>query len=130
MGKELFLYKDTMIVSETDTKGNITYVNDEFCKYAEFTKDELIGKPHNIVRHPDMPRAAFADLWKSVSSGSTWKGFVKNTTKNGNYYWVQATVFASTTADGATRYVSVRVMANRNDIAEHEELYKQMRSKE
>jgi aerotaxis receptor len=77
-----------------------------------------------------MPRAAFADLWKSVSSGSTWKGFVKNTTKNGNYYWVQATVFASTTADGATRYVSVRVMANRNDIAEHEELYKQMRSKE
>jgi aerotaxis receptor len=130
MGKELFLYKDTMIVSETDTKGNITYVNDEFCKYAEYTKDEIIGKPHNLVRHPDMPKAAFADLWSTIKAGKTWKGYVKNTTKFGNYYWVQATVFPSVSADGAQRFVSVRVMAHRNDVAEHERLYKELRSKE
>jgi aerotaxis receptor len=130
MSRELFLYKDTMIVSETDTKGNITYVNDEFCKFAEYTKDELIGKPHNIVRHPDMPKAAFEDLWSHLKSGKTWKGFVKNKSKNGNFYWVHATVFSSVGADGNTRYVSVRVMPNRNDVEEHERVYKEMRLKE
>lgn len=130
MSRELFLYKDTMIVSETDTSGKITYVNDEFCKFAEFTKDEIIGQPHNIVRHYDMPKSAFADLWRTISSGKTWKGYVKNNTKYGNYYWVHATVFPSVSADGQKRFVSVRVMARREDIHECEKLYKDLKSKE
>jgi len=76
-GHEYKLDKETIIVSETDAKGRIVYANEDFCKIAKFTKDELIGKPHNIVRHPDMPKAAFADLWKTIQEGNIWKGIVK-----------------------------------------------------
>ena len=80
---ELKLAKDTMIVSETDTKGKILYVNNELCSFAKYSKDELIGKPHNILRHPDMPGVAFKDLWETINSGHTWSGIVKNSSKDG-----------------------------------------------
>ncbi len=122
-GHEYKLDKETIIVSETDGKGKIVYANEDFCKISKFTKDELIGKPHNIVRHPDMPKAAFEELWKTVKEGRVWKGIVKNRTKDGGYYWVNATVYPSQTPEGEVRYFSVRVRPTVDEIEKAEALY-------
>ena len=79
---------DTLILSTTDTKGRITYVNQTFVEVSGFTEEELIGKAHNIVRHPDMPPEAFEDLWVAMKAGLPWTGLVKNRRKNGDFYWV------------------------------------------
>ena len=130
MGREIVLDKDVVIVSETDSKGVILYANDDFCKICGYTKDELIGKPHNIVRHPDMPRVAFKDLWDTVKSGRTWQGIVKNSSKSGDYYWVNTKVYPSRTPDGKTKYVSVRVKPTREEIESSEKLYRKLRGQE
>ena len=127
MSQEVKLSIDTMIVSETDAKGNIIFANSDFCDIAGYTIEELIGKPHNIVRHKDMPKAAFEDLWKIVKSGKPWKGFVKNATKSGDYYWVFATVFPFTSCDGSKGYISCRRIASRNEIEKYENIYKNMK---
>ncbi len=127
MSKELKLGLDSFLLSETDEKGIIRFANDEFCKFAEYNLDELIGKPHNMIRHPDMPKAAFEDLWKTVQSGKPWKGFVKNKTKNGNYYWVFATVFPFRSCDGSNGYISCRRMASPDEINKYEALYANMK---
>ncbi|MAD42830.1 MAG: PAS sensor domain-containing protein [Arcobacter sp.] len=125
--EELKLSEESFLLSETDEKGIIRYANDEFCEYAEYTLEELVGKPHNMVRHPDMPKAAFEDLWKTVKSGTPWKGFVKNKTKHGKYYWVFATVFPFTSCDGSKGYISCRRMASTKEINKYENLYKTMK---
>ncbi len=81
---------ETLIVSKTDTKGRLTYFNDQFVDAAGFTEAELMGQPHNIIRHPDMPPEAFADLWATLKAGKPWAGAVKNRRKNGDFYWVLA----------------------------------------
>lgn len=124
MSKEIFLESTTMIVSETDEKGIILYANTDFCKMAGYTKDELIGQAHNIVRHEDMPKVAFEDLWKTIKSGKTWNGIVKNKTKNGDFYWVNATAYPSVTKNGKKRYVSVRVKPTKEEIEYASSLYK------
>jgi len=83
---------NSTLVSKTDPKGIITYANDMFCKISGYTKEELIGKPHNIIRHPDMEKAVFKDLWKTIKNGKIWHGIVKNLKKNGDYYVVDATI--------------------------------------
>ncbi|RXK01544.1 PAS sensor domain-containing protein [Arcobacter sp. CECT 8989] len=125
--REVELDKKTMIVSETDEKGIIIYANDDFCTIAGYTKEELIGQPHNIVRHPDMPKAAFKDLWTTIQEGKIWKGIVKNKTKDGNYYWVNATAYPSTSSNGKKRYISVRIKPTKKEIEKAEELYKTMK---
>ena len=125
--KETILDDYAFLVSQTDKKGIIQFANDDFCEYAEYTLEELIGQPHNIVRHPDMPKAAFEDLWKTVQSGKAWKGFVKNKTKLGKYYWVFATVFPFTSCDGSKGYISCRRMAVQSEIDKYEEIYKKMK---
>ena len=122
--QEVLLDKDTMIVSETDAKGIILYANADFCKIAGYTKNELIGEPHNKVRHPDMPKAAFEDLWKTVQSGNIWNGIVKNKTANGGFYWVNATAFPSVDFYGNKRYISVRVKPTETEIQNAIALYK------
>jgi len=98
-----------VLVSKTDLAGIITYANRAFCKIAGFTEAELIGQPHNIVRHPDMPEAAFVQMWQDIQSGTEWKGAVKNRCKDGGYYWVYATVMAEFNEQGEiTGYISVR----------------------
>lgn len=124
---EIKLTPESFLLSETDEKGLIRYANDEFCEFAEYALDELIGKPHNIVRHPDMPKEAFEDLWKSVKSGKTWKGFVKNKTKTGKYYWVFATVFPFVSCDGTKGYISCRKMASADEIKKYEIIYENMK---
>ncbi|WP_255211033.1 PAS domain-containing protein [Methylogaea oryzae] len=86
---EVVLRDDHMIVSKTDLKGLITYVNHDFLEISGFTERELIGFNHNIVRHPEMPPAAFKDLWDTVKAGKPWTGIVKNRCKNGDFYWVE-----------------------------------------
>lgn len=125
--QELKLSLDSFLLSETDEKGIIRFANDEFCKFAGYTLEELIGKPHNLVRHSDMPKAAFEDLWKTVQSGKPWKGFVKNKTKQGNFYWVFATVFPFISCDGSKGYISCRRMASQSEIDKYEKIYKNMK---
>src|SRR3569832_439819 len=88
-----YVMKDGMsIVSKTDTKGRITYVNPNFVEVSGLSVEDLLGKAHNIVRHPDMPEVAFADLWATLMAGLPWDGFVINRCKNGDFYWVMANV--------------------------------------
>lgn len=122
--REVKLSKDTMIVSETDSRGNIIYANADFCEIAGYSKEELIGKPHNYVRHPDMPRAAFKDLWDTIQKGNVWNGIVKNKTKDGGYYWVNATAYPSKNSKGELRYVSIRVKPTDEEVENAISLYK------
>jgi len=121
---EIELDSQTIIVSETDKSGKILYANDDFCKICGYSKDELIGKPHNIVRHPDMPKAAFEDLWNTIKEGKTWSGIVKNLARDGSYYWVNAKVYPTTSYDGEIRYVSVRIKPTSTEIENATKLYK------
>ena len=84
--------ESSILLSTTDLNSNITYANDEFCKIAGYSLDEMVHKPHNLVRHSDMPKLAFADLWHHLKNGQSWMGPVKNRCKNGDYYWVNAFV--------------------------------------
>ncbi|SMP87682.1 aerotaxis receptor [Epsilonproteobacteria bacterium SCGC AD-311-C15] len=123
--QEYVLKNDDFLVSQTDEKGIILFANDDFCKIAGYKLEELMGKPHNVVRHRDMPRAAFKDLWDTVKSGKVWSGYVKNKTKNGGYYWVYATVYPM--YDEVTRqktYMSCRRKPTKQEIADAETLYK------
>lgn len=124
---EILLEDTAFIVSETDEKGIIKFANDDFCKYAGYTLKELIGKPHNIVRHPDMPKVAFKDLWETSKRGERWNGFVKNIAKSGKYYWVYATVYPFTSCDGEKGYISCRRKISREESETYNTLYKTMK---
>ncbi len=113
---EIELTDASLIVSKTDLKGRITFVNQDFLDISGFTIDELIGASHNIVRHPDMPPEAFADLWNTVKSGKSWIGIVKNRCKNGDFYWVEACVTPLKEGGQTVGYISVRKKASRAQI--------------
>ena len=130
MNKEVILDDTVFLVSETDEKGDIIFANDDFCKIAEYTVDELIGKPHNVVRHKDMPKIAFKDLWDTIKQGKVWTGYVKNATKSGNFYWVFATVFPTITSEGSRGYLSCRRKASQEEIDEATNLYIELNAKE
>ena len=97
-----------LIVSTTDTKGVITHVNHAFIEMSGYSEEELLGQPHFILRHPDMPAAAFKDLWDTVKKGEKWQGIVKNLRKDGAYYWVKATVIPNVRNGNVVGYTSVR----------------------
>ena len=115
------------IVSMTDTKGFITYVNDEFVRVSGFTEQELIGQPQNIVRHPDMPSGAFEELWTLLKAGKPWSRLVKNRCKNGDFYWVDANVTPLVENGVVTGFVSVRSKPSKAQIRQAEYLYKEMK---
>jgi aerotaxis receptor len=114
------------LVSKTDLKGVITYANDTFVEISGFTREELIGKPHNMVRHPDMPSAAFTDLWHTVQQGIPWRGLVKNRAKNGDHYWVKAFVVPIRENDRTIGYMSARSEASATEISATEALYQRI----
>lgn len=111
------------IISTTDLKGIITHVNDVFIEVSGFSREELIGKSHNIVRHPDMPPAAFQILWDHLKKGKPWMGLVKNRCKNGDHYWVNAYVTPITKNGQTIGYESVRVVPAREDVKRAEAIY-------
>ncbi|HID36357.1 MAG TPA: PAS domain-containing protein [Ghiorsea sp.] len=115
---------DDILVSKTDLKGKLTYANEAFCKISGMTEEELIGQPHNVVRHPDMPPEAFADLWATVKAGKPWTGYVKNRSADGGFYWVKACV-APEFDDGGRSigYISVRTCPTKSEISKIEALY-------
>ncbi len=112
-----------LIVSRTDTEGIITHVNQSFVYMSGYSREELIGKPHSILRHPDMPAAAFKDLWDKIKAGEKWHGYVKNLRKDGGYYWVYATVIPNIREGVIKGYTSVRRKPSRQRIDECIELY-------
>ncbi len=115
------------LISCTDLGGRITYVNDDFIAISGYTEDELIGQPHNLIRHPDMPRAAFHQMWAALKRGDPWLGVVKNRCKNGDHYWVLAYVTPIVQGGQAVGYQSVRVVPQRDHIERAERLYAKLR---
>ena len=117
-----------MLVSTTDTKGILTHCNGAFAQVSGFAYDELIGQPHNIIRHPDMPAEAFKDMWSTVGHGRPWTGMVKNRRKDGSYYWVEANVTPIMQGSKPRGYMSVRTKPSRQQVQDAEALYARMRS--
>ncbi|WP_348692681.1 methyl-accepting chemotaxis protein [Duganella fentianensis] len=126
--REVEVQEDQAIVSKTDLNGNIVYVNPYFCHVSGYSEAELMGAPQNIVRHPDMPPEAFADMWRSIQSGTPWTGIVKNRAKSGDFYWVKANVTPIREAGKTIGYMSVRTKAERSQINRAEEAYRAIRS--
>ena len=121
------LFTSSMLLSTTDLKGRITYANQDFCDIAGFEKEELVSHGHNIVRHPDMPKAAFQNLWDTISEGGSWMGPVKNRCKNGDHYWVNAYVTPIKDKQGKIyEYQSVRTRPSREVVNRAEKVYQQI----
>jgi len=116
------------IVSRTDTGGRITFVNRIFTEVSGFTEQELIGAPHNILRHPSMPQAAFANLWATIKAGRPWDGLVKNRASNGDFYWVQANITPILQDDRVAGFISIRSKPARADVAAAEQAYASIRA--
>ena len=123
---EVFMTEGKPIISKTNLKGQITAINRTFLEISGFTEPELINKQHNIVRHPDMPAAAFLDLWTTVKKEKPWKGIVKNRVKDGNYYWVYAQVTPVKINGQVTEYMSVRRIPTKQQINDAEKLYTEL----
>lgn len=121
--REVVLPEGQRIISTTDLKGRITYVNQVFCDISGFTEAELLGKAHNIVRHPDVPPAAFGNLWDSLKSDQAWRGIVKNRCKNGDHYWVDAYVTPLYDKGQKVGYQSVRFRPSPEQVAKAEVIY-------
>ena len=119
-----------LIISRTDLNGVLTHANDAFIELSGYTREELIGQPHAILRHPDMPRAAFKDLWTTVAAGKKWHGYVKNLCKDGSHYWVYATAGPNVRGGKIVGYTSVRRQPSRAKIAEITATYKEWLAKE
>ena len=119
---------DQTLVSVTDIKGRITYCNPAFVEVSGYQEAELMGQPHNLVRHPDMPEEAFRDMWDTIQAKQPWTGLVKNRRKNGDYYWVQANATPMVDGNTITGYLSVRTAPSRESIAAAEALYARMQA--
>jgi len=118
---------DELIISRTDLKGNITHANDLFCEISGYTNEELKGKPHNIVRHPDMPSSVFASLWQTIKDKKQWRGIVKNIRKDGGFYWVNA-IISGVYKDGElVEFKSLRTPVSFDDKLKHQKLYDKIR---
>ncbi|MEK0076762.1 methyl-accepting chemotaxis protein, partial [Bordetella pertussis] len=125
---ETKLREDQYLISRTDTKGRIVYANPAFVEVSGFERDELIGKAHNLVRHPDMPPQAYEDLWRTLQAGQSWLGVVKNRRKDGGFYWVLANATPIYEDGEVVAYSSVRVKASDEQIEAAEAAYAQLRA--
>ncbi|WP_326468461.1 methyl-accepting chemotaxis protein [Enterobacter wuhouensis] len=121
---EYLLGDDTTLMSTTDLDSYMTHTNDTFVQVSGYSLQELLGQPHNLVRHPDMPKAAFADMWYTLQQGEPWSGIVKNRRKNGDHYWVRANAVPMVRHGKVTGYMSIRAKATADEIAAVEPLYK------
>ncbi len=119
--------QDELIISRTDLNGHITYANETFCEISGYELSELIGNAHKIVRHPDMPSAAFKDMWETIQNKKQWIGVVKNLRKDKGYYWVQAIVSGVYKNGELIEYKSLRTPISYEDKLKHQKLYDKMR---
>ncbi|WP_201353879.1 PAS domain-containing protein [Hydrogenimonas urashimensis] len=123
---EEYTFADGVIISETDLKGIITYANRKFIEISGYSKEELVGKPHSIIRHPDMPKAAFKQMWDTIENDKEWQGIVKNLRKDGRYYWVD-TYIKPVYKDGKkVGYIAARHPAKQIDVLSIKNTYAQM----
>jgi len=130
LDQEIF-FDGRSLISETDTKGIIIYVNRKFVEMSGYSKEEAIGQPHNILRHPDMPKLAFEQMWKTIESGKIWEGYVKNLRKDGKFYWVIVNIVPKLDNNGKiTGYIASRKVPKRPDIQAAEHQYKEMMASE
>ncbi|MBV8621364.1 MAG: PAS domain S-box protein [Curvibacter sp.] len=118
---------DQTLISVTDLKGRITYCNDNFIMASGYSREELLGQPHNLIRHPDMPEEAFRDMWDTIQQAIPWTGLVKNRRKNGDHYWVRANATPVRSGNQIVGYLSVRTSVTEQETAPFERLYQQMR---
>jgi aerotaxis receptor len=125
-GKEITFPQSEQLISITDLQGNIKYVNDDFCNISGYKNEDLVGQHHNIVRHPDMPKEAFSDLWQKLKRGDSWRGMVKNRCKNNDYYWVDAYVTPVYENDIITGYQSVRTCPTNDQKVAATKLYQRL----
>jgi PAS domain S-box-containing protein len=127
-GNERVLADGQQLVSKTDLKGIITYVNQDFVEVSGYAAKELLGQPHNLIRHPDMPPEAFEDLWEHLKAGHPWSGLVKNRCKNGDFYWVDASVAPIREGGQVVGYISVRGKPSRQEIEGADAFYARVRA--
>lgn len=123
---EYLLTEDDILISATDPKGIITFANNKFYEIAEYKPGELVGRPHNIIRHPDMPKTAFADLWAIIQEGKVWQGYVKNRSQHGRGYWVKANVFPCFEQGRIVGYISIRTKPDAARIKQAIEAYRRV----
>jgi aerotaxis receptor len=122
-----FQFDSNVIISQTDLSGVIIYANKKFCEISGYSAQELVGQPHNIIRHPDMPKGAFEKMWSTIQGGQAWNGLVKNLRKDGLYYWVETEILPTKDEEGKIiGFIAARKPASRKNIQESEELYKKM----
>ena len=124
---ETIVPSDELIVSRTDLKGNITYVNDTFAEISGYAASELLGQSHNIVRHPDMPKVIFKDLWNELKTKGKWSGYVKNLRKDQGYYWVYAEISGVYKDDELIEYKSIRTPMSFDKKVEYQVKYDQLK---
>lgn len=126
-GQEFFLPENEFIYSKTDLRGIILEANQVFAELSAYAVQEMVGKPHNLIRHPDMPKAAFADLWRDLKAGLPWRGVVKNRRKDGGFYWVVANVSPVFDGKELVGYQSIRTRPSRNEVKAAEMAYQRLR---
>lgn len=115
---EVYPFKKGLIISSTDLKGIITYANRKFCEVSGYSKDELLHKDHNIVRHPDMPKSVFKELWGTIQSEKEWTGIIKNLRKDGKYYWVYSHISPIIDNGETIGYTAAKRPASSTEIEE------------
>ncbi|WP_294961630.1 PAS domain S-box protein [Sulfurimonas sp.] len=124
---EEYIFEGSILISQTDLKGIITFANRKFCEVSGYKVDELIGSNLNIIRHPDMPKAIFSKMWTSIQDGQSWNGLVKNLRKDGLCYWVDTEIIPiHDDKEEIIGYISAKNVASRKDIQENEDLYKKI----
>lgn len=123
-------FEDGLIVSSTDLKGIVTYANRKFCEMSGYSKEQLVGSNHNIIRHPDMPRVAFENLWNSIRVGNDWEGIIKNLRQDGRYYWVHTYITPTKDNDRIVGYSAARRPATNEEIINASLLYSELLQQE
>jgi PAS domain S-box-containing protein len=124
---EYLVPEDAVLVSKTDLRGVITYCNQAFCEVSGFSESELLGEPHNIVRHPDVPPRVFADCWETIQAGDSWHGIIKNRRKNGDYYWVNANITPLHENGRMSGYLSLRYKPDPDQVIKAEKYFRSLR---
>ena len=123
-----FLFEGSVMITQTDLTGVITFANRKFCEVSGYSSGELVGKQHNIFRDPSMPKAVFEKMWNNISTGHTWNGLIKNLRKDGSYYWSNTEIFPIKNENHEiTGFIAVRKPTSKKNIEETQVLYNKMR---